>query len=215
MVSSETPLTPRTPVRPLGRGRVRALSQHFETLQIEQEMTAKRYRSETVSEAADAKDSNDANVDADSPRKPVYTGEFRVPLAKRLENLKGEGKGQGQPFKLRAPADLPPNPPSTPVAPENHPKWRLEPECPGAPKKPLAMRRLSRSSRAPRDSQEHLFDQNANKPHIALHNKSSIDSVVERRARNNTSPISPSPLRTSFSLPPRPADEDYSEEETY
>ncbi|KAI1765823.1 hypothetical protein GGR53DRAFT_529265 [Hypoxylon sp. FL1150] len=189
MSDNETPPTPRTPVRPLGRGRVRALSQHFETLQSEQEKYAKRYRQEIADEAA---------AEASSPKKTtVYTGEFRVPLAKRLEDLRiGEKKRADRP---RGSIEFPSNPPPTPMTPVD-PKWRLEAECPSAPVKSLALRRLSRNSLAV-DHNDHLFDRKANRPHLVLQQKSSIDSVSERREKNNTTPHAPSPLRNTFSLP--------------
>ncbi|KAI1780490.1 hypothetical protein F4818DRAFT_395879 [Hypoxylon cercidicola] len=207
---SDKPNNAPAPVRPpLGRGRVRALSEHFETLVQSQERSAKRSRREAQDEMSD-EDVNDAERKASvevPKRTTILTGEFRTAYVDRLRDMRQEVDERAQlrhqmgylsvddlKRSSRPPRDVsPPTRPSTPTR-----VW--ESECPGAPVKAnmhAAMRRLSSGSSGD-DYNDHLLDRKGNKRNLALKNKSHTDMAHERHQKGDTTPNCPSPLRQTF-----------------
>ncbi|KAI4869080.1 hypothetical protein F4820DRAFT_407943 [Hypoxylon rubiginosum] len=166
---SDKQTTPTTPMRPLGRGRVRAMSQYFDELVETQERSVKRYRGEQREGEADSpKDEVDTHEDDTgvcAPTKTVFTGEYRVPLSERLRAIRldvtdrahsrresGNPSADALVDRTSPPprTQVPVLPTFTPVRPVSSSSSSVDPECPGAPRKvvsskqhSIAMRRLS------------------------------------------------------------------------
>ncbi|KAI0016655.1 hypothetical protein F4780DRAFT_670404 [Xylariomycetidae sp. FL0641] len=172
-----------------------------------------------------------AGYDADSEesQKPrtLFTGEFRTPLRERVRQMRSQ---------QRSPAPSP-SPtisvrPGTPIPRASGESDRLpltptlagvaEEPCPGAPRKPRALRRMDGRSIAgvreeitsgtdsssysaddedDESEKDILLDARANTEHgLAARNKRSLDLAAERRRMGDSAPGRTSPLRTSVSI---------------
>ncbi|XXG97707.1 hypothetical protein Hte_004015 [Hypoxylon texense] len=218
-MSDNQDTTPTAPVRPLGGGRVRALSQHFETLSEMQERLAKRYRGENEGyEVVDVE-----SLTAALEKKTVLTGEYREPLSERIRARREaakdrarqeSGSGGSSPVVDTSSAgeggsSRPPSlTPSTPVRAAS----QEEPECPGCDDysdgddgeycchSEAAKARERESREYARKNDDILTDRLANEEYLALTGRSFIDLPSARQQQADaTAPYAPSPLRQSFS----------------